>query len=78
MKLVSIAGKPWELYDMSKDREELHDLASSMADKAKSLADLWESWANRVHVYPKPGGENPKKRKLEKDENAVKGLTFCF
>jgi arylsulfatase A-like enzyme len=55
LKLVSIAGKPWELYDMATDREELHDLTASMADKAKSMQAQWEAWANRCHVYPKPG-----------------------
>jgi arylsulfatase A-like enzyme len=55
LKLVSLAGKPWELYDMAKDREELHDLTASMPEKAKAMADTWESWAWRCHVYPKPG-----------------------
>jgi arylsulfatase len=61
MKLVSLANEPWELYDMSKDREELHDLAGTMTDKAKSMAALWEAWAQRVHVYPKPGEAKRKK-----------------
>jgi arylsulfatase A-like enzyme len=55
MKLVSLAGKPWELYDMSTDREELHDLSATMPDKLKTMQAMWESWAIRCHVYPKPG-----------------------
>jgi arylsulfatase A-like enzyme len=55
LKLVSLADKPWELYDIGKDREELHDLAESMPDRAKSMQALWEAWAQRCHVYPKPG-----------------------
>lgn len=55
LKLVSLAGEPWELYDMSKDREELNNLASEMSSKAKAMADLWQQWAERCHVFPKPG-----------------------
>ncbi len=54
LKLVSLDSKPWELYDMSKDREELHDLSASMPDKVNSLSALWEAWAWRCHVYPAP------------------------
>jgi len=55
LKLVSLAEKPWELYDMVKDREELHDLASQMPDKVQRMKAMWEAWAQRCHVYPKPG-----------------------
>ena len=55
LKLVSLAEKPWELYDMSTDREELHNLAASMPDKVESMRKMWESWAAHTFVYPKPG-----------------------
>jgi len=62
LKLVSLANGPWELYDVAKDREELHDLAAAMPEKVNALKILWESWARRCHVYPKPGaGKKPKK-----------------
>ena len=54
LKLVSLAGRPWELYDMDRDREELHDLSASMPGKVKSMQAMWEAWAQRCHVYPKP------------------------
>jgi arylsulfatase len=66
LKLVSLANKPWELYDVGKDREELHDLATSMPDKVESMRAMWESWATRTHVYPKPGGA--KKRQARQGE----------
>ena len=53
-KLVSLNSKAWELYDMSKDREELNDLSASMSDKVKTMSALWEAWAARCHVYPAP------------------------
>ena len=67
-KLVALAGRPWELYDMSKDREELHDLSAAMPEKAKSMQAMWDAWAQRVHVYPKPGGAGKKRKALRAGE----------
>lgn len=54
-KLVrSGMNKPWELYDMEKDRSELNDLADSMPDKVKELADKWEAEAERTLILPRP------------------------
>lgn len=41
-KLVAAKGEPWELYDMSRDRSEMHDLAGQQPDTVKSLAAQWE------------------------------------
>ncbi len=49
------AGKPWELYDIDKDRSELNDLSASHPDKAEELARLWEWHAWRTRIFPKPG-----------------------
>ena len=51
-KLVAIRDAPWELYDMSRDRSELHDLSSSMPGKARELQDAYETWARRVGAQP--------------------------
>jgi len=51
-KLVAVHNTPWELYDMSKDRSELKDLAGSMPRKATELRSAWEAWAMRVGVLP--------------------------
>ena len=42
MKLVSDRGKPWELFDLTHDRAEQHDLTSAHLDKARELEALWE------------------------------------
>ena len=52
----------WELYDLKTDRTELHDLAQSQPAKAKELAALWRTWAERAHVLPAPGAEGGKKK----------------
>ena len=42
----------WELYDMSRDRTEMHDQSSAEPDKAKELVAKWETIAQRTKVLP--------------------------
>ncbi len=44
----------WELYDLKKDRTELHDLSTSEPSRAKDMADRWDVWAKRTNVMPYP------------------------
>ena len=43
-KLIA-TGKdgPWELYDLSRDRSEQHDLAAPNPERVKSMSALWEA-----------------------------------
>lgn len=59
-------GGPWELYDLSTDRTERHDLAADQPDKVKALAGLWHAWAERAQVSPAPGDGAAKKKKAKK------------
>jgi arylsulfatase len=54
-KLVALKNQPWELYDVEADRSELNNLAGRYPEKAKALAELWQSEAHRTKIYPKPG-----------------------
>ena len=56
----------WELYNLKKDRTELHDLAAAQPEKVKALAAKWEAWAERTHVKPYPGEDAPKKKGKKK------------
>ena len=58
-KLVAKADQPWELYDMEKDRTEMHDLASQSLGKVKDLAAKWDAWAARANVLPLGGWKEP-------------------
>lgn len=40
-KLVSFRSAPWELYDLSTDRTELHDLANRYPERVERMAKLW-------------------------------------
>ena len=51
-KLVRDYPKAWELYDIERDRTELHDLASAHPDVVADLSGRWQAWADRVGVLP--------------------------
>jgi arylsulfatase len=59
-KLVSRYPRPWELYDMNKDRTELHDVASEQPALVKGLAQQYERWAVRCGVVPPNQLPSPK------------------
>lgn len=45
--------KTWELYDVSQDRTEAHDLAADHADLVADLSGKWHAWANLTGVHVK-------------------------
>jgi arylsulfatase len=49
--------QPWELYDMEKDRAELHNVAEQHPLRVKELSENWEVWAKRAQVKPWPWGK---------------------
>jgi arylsulfatase A-like enzyme len=42
----------WELYDLSSDPNELHDLAAGQPEKVKELLAKWTADAERYNVFP--------------------------
>jgi len=51
-KLVARFQQPWQLFDMAKDRAEMHDLAAAQPERAKKMAQQWDAWAARSYVDP--------------------------
>ena len=51
-KLVAGFKTPWELYDLTQDRSELHNLAATQPGKVKELAAKYDAWAARIGVKP--------------------------
>ncbi len=49
-KLVMIAGRPWELYNVEVDRGETNDLAAREPERVKTLSAKWDAWAGRCGV----------------------------
>jgi len=53
-KLVASAGQPWELYDLAKDRTELHDLAAAHPEVVTRLARAWEDHCVQAAALTRP------------------------
>jgi arylsulfatase len=58
-KLVSRFPNSWELYDMERDRTEMHDLADQFPDRVKKMASDYAAWTRRAGVQPWPMPETP-------------------
>jgi arylsulfatase A-like enzyme len=41
-KLVAAKDRPWELYDLTTDRTEIHDLAAQQPEHVRDLAQRWQ------------------------------------
>ena len=49
-KLVADHTKPWELFDLSKDRSETKNLAAVYPEKVTEMAKAWQQRANELHA----------------------------
>lgn len=52
--MPSSGDRIWELYDLSKDRNEQNNLAATQPDKLKEMTTAWEKWYAEMKVYIKP------------------------
>ncbi len=66
-KLVKKHPGKWELYNISVDRVERHDLALQHADRVATMSKQWQTWAERVGVreWPLDNAEGKKKERKE-------------
>ena len=53
-KLVRRHPEMWELYNMTEDRTELHDLAAKDTDRVRRLTRDYDGWAEASDVLPWP------------------------
>ena len=53
-KLVARHGKPWELFDLSRDRSETQDQASAEPERVQEMKSAYDAWAVRAGVQPWP------------------------
>ncbi len=51
-KLVREFPHEWELYDLTRDRSEIHNVAAANPAVVQELAEEWQRWADRVGVIP--------------------------
>lgn len=54
-KLVLEKGRPWELYDLERDRTELDDLVDREPALVRELESKFIAWADRVGVQRSKG-----------------------
>lgn len=73
-KLVAAKGDPWELYDLSTDRAEAHNLAAQMPDKVKELEAIWQKQTDAfAELAQKTVHEQPQAPAKGKGKGAGKG-----
>ena len=53
-KTDELAIENWELFDMEKDRTEMHDIAAEYTDLVQKMADMWLVWGKRTGIVPRP------------------------
>ena len=49
-KLVRQKTGPWQLYDLSKDRTETQNLASTFPERTQRMQEQWETWATGMEI----------------------------
>jgi len=61
-KLVAAKDQPWELYDLSTDRSEQHNVAGAQPDVVRKMADLWDAQTAEYqkHAQLDPAAEPPR------------------
>jgi len=47
-KLVALEKRPWELYNLSRDRTEMENLAASNPESVRNMSSRWQNWAASV------------------------------
>jgi arylsulfatase len=52
-KLVAIAQKSWELYNLATDPTEMNDLSAQSSAKVQKLSADWDTWAETHMVKPR-------------------------
>ncbi|OPZ08998.1 MAG: Arylsulfatase [candidate division BRC1 bacterium ADurb.BinA364] len=65
-KLAANGAGPWELYDLSRDRNELDNLAARQPERTAAMAALWDEWAKRVGAKQQAADEKPKAARTAK------------
>jgi arylsulfatase len=49
-KIVAARDEPWELYDLSTDRAEQHNLAGTQPEKLAAMAERWDAMTQAIAV----------------------------
>lgn len=69
---------PWELYNIRTDRSELNDLAQDEPTRVRTLAAMWQKYAERANVLPLTPNKNKNKNKGGKHSELSKKKKFSL
>jgi len=47
-KLVALKDRPWELYNLGRDRTEMENLAARHPERVRAMSSQWDNWAASV------------------------------
>ena len=53
VKVRSFQKQPWELYHISQDRTELHDLAADQPERVARMSKQWHDMTTNVLMAPR-------------------------
>lgn len=53
-KTAELELKDWELFDLEKDRTEMHDMAAANPELVNKMAQMWLEWGKRTGIVPRP------------------------
>jgi arylsulfatase len=65
-KLVADHTKPWELFNLKKDRSETKNLASEYPEKVKELEEIWNSHAQEFNTLSQQDPPSPAMNKQKR------------
>ena len=68
-KLVADHQKPWELFDLAKDRSETKNLAADFPEKVKEMEQAWIKHGEELHALAM---QDPPPKETSKQKNAAK------
>ncbi|YCM44209.1 sulfatase-like hydrolase/transferase [Verrucomicrobiaceae bacterium 227] len=74
-KAVAPAEKPWELYDLSSDRAEAHDLSKSHPDQLNKLV---EAWHQQAHAHREIATRDLKPSTPKRNQVLIRGEAFLL
>lgn len=76
VRMPTRAGVGIEMYNLSRDPRELHDIAQQSADESRTLAAKVEAWSAAMDAARPAASSSPTRRQQRRDERALRSLGY--